>query len=537
MEKKWMLALTFSAGLLLTQCKTEPAPAPVAAQTFYETELFRDVQLSRIFADSKTFVDMERDRPFAELEQLYLEEREAPDFDLESFVTEHFKPLPAYHADFKTDPSRSMFDHIGAMWDVLRRDPLPATVGGSGLPLAQPYIVPGGRFREIYYWDSYFTMLGLVADGHNDLAESMLANFGHLIDSVGFIPNGTRDYYLTRSQPPFFSLMVDLLSGQDPTVLQRYFPQLEKEYAYWMEGAGELDPWQAAKRVVRLQGDTLMNRYWDSGRTPRPESYREDVELASTLPTEAAKEELYANLRAAAASGWDFSSRWYAQEGAFATTQTTELLPVDLNSLLYFMESLLADGYRSQGQTTKAGLMAERAARRQAVINSTLWDQEAGFYVDYDFHDRKASHELTLAGVFPLYFGLASPEQASAVRRRLMDDFLSPGGLVTTLKASGQQWDAPNGWAPLQWMAVGGLLRYGYTPEARQIMSRWVSLNQKVYRDTGKMLEKYNVRDTTLLSGGGEYPTQDGFGWSNGVAVGFGELLRSPEDAPRLPEK
>ena len=535
MKKKIALALVCPAVVLFMQCKTEPAPEAVAG-TFYETELFRDVQLARMFPDSKTFVDMERDLPFQELEKRYLEQRQVPGFNLEDFVADHFVPLPAYHADFKSDPSRTMFDHISVMWDVLKREPLPASAGASSFPLAQEYIVPGGRFREIYYWDSYFTMLGLVADGQTDLAENMLANFGHLIDSIGFIPNGTRDYYLTRSQPPFFSLMVDLLAGQDPTVLDRYFPQLEKEYAYWMDGAGELDSWQAAGRAVRLDGDTLMNRYWDSGRTPRPESYREDLELASSLPTEAAKEALYANLRAAAASGWDFSSRWYAEEGSFATTQTTELLPVDLNALLFFMENLLSEGYRTRGQAAKADQMAERASRRQAVINNLLWDPVAGFYVDYDFKDRLAGREITLAGVFPLYFGMASPSQASAVRQRLMDDFLSPGGLVTTLKASGQQWDAPNGWAPLQWMAVGGLLRYGYTQEARQIMSRWVSLNQKVYRDTGKMLEKYNVRDTTLLSGGGEYPTQDGFGWSNGVAVGFRELLRSPEDAPMLPE-
>ena len=531
MKRNILLSLTLPAALLLLQCRTEPA-RPADAATFYDTELFRDVQLSGMFADSKSFVDMERDRPYAELEQLYREQREAPGFDLEAFVSEHFAPLPAYNADFETDPSRNMFDHISAMWEVLKREPQPASARASGIPLSQEYIVPGGRFREIYYWDSYFTMLGLVADGRADLAENMLANFGHLIDSLGFIPNGTRDYYLTRSQPPFFSLMVELLAGQDPTVFERYFPQLEREYAYWMDGAGELDPWQAAQRVVRLDGDTLMNRYWDSGSSPRPESYREDVELASGLSTEAEKEALYANLRAAAASGWDFSSRWYAAEGAFATTQTTELLPVDLNALLFFMENLLSEGYRDQGQEGKADAMAERAARRQAVINGMLWDPEAGYYVDYDFRDRIASDEITLAGVFPLYFGMASPGQASAVRQRLMDDFLSPGGLVTTLKASGQQWDAPNGWAPLQWMAVGGLLRYGYTQEAREIMSRWVHLNQKVYRDTGKMLEKYNVRDTTLLSGGGEYPTQDGFGWSNGVALGFRELLRSPEDAP-----
>jgi len=535
MNRAFWNTLVVTTAFLCFQCRTEPAPEAAPA-TFYDTELFREVQLSGMFADSKTFVDMERDRPFAELEQLYLEQREGPDFDLNVFVEEHFRPLPALQADFATDTTRTIFDHISSMWDVLKREPQTAVSGASNIPLSHEYIVPGGRFREIYYWDSYFTMLGLVADGRTDLVESMLENFAQLIDSIGFIPNGTRDYYLTRSQPPFFSLMVDLLASQDAAALDRFFPQLEKEYAYWMDGSAGLEPWQAANRVVRLDGDTLMNRYWDSGRSPRPESYREDVELAAELPTEAAREALYANLRAAAASGWDFSSRWYAEEGAFASTQTTELLPVDLNSLLYFMENMLAEGYRARGQEGKADDMARRASGRQAVINGLLWDAEAGFYVDYDFHDRMPTAQITLAGVFPLYFGMASPGQASAVRRRLMEDFLSPGGLVTTLKASGQQWDAPNGWAPLQWMAVGGLLRYGYTEDAREIMTRWIALNRKVYRDTGKMLEKYDVQDTTLLSGGGEYPTQDGFGWSNGVALGFRELLRSPEDAPKVIE-
>ena len=146
--------------------------------------------------------------------------------------------------------------------------------------------------------------------------------------------------------------------------------------------------------------------------------------------------------------------------------------------------------------------------------------------MDYDFVDDQLSDELTLAGVYPLYFGLADPEQAEAVKDRIMSDFLAAGGLLTTLKDSGQQWDAPNGWAPLQWMAVIGLQRYGYEAEAMSIADRWLNLNEKVYRDTGKMMEKYNVQDTTLLSGGGEYPTQDGFGWTNGVALGFRELLK-----------
>ena len=159
-----------------------------------------------------------------------------------------------------------------------------------------------------------------------------------------------------------------------------------------------------------------------------------------------------------------------------------------------------------------------------------LWDPEAGFYKDFNFVSNSRCGEITLAGVYPLYFGLASRGQARQVRDLLMQDFLKDGGLVTSLRITGQQWDAPNGWAPLQWMAVRGLLNYGYREEAKEIMQRWLAINQKVFREEGKMMEKYNVVDTTLISGGGEYPTQDGFGWTNGVALGFRDLLKELEE-------
>lgn len=522
-----MLLLAVLA-LLSWQCRKE-APTSVRATSFYETELFRAIQMQRYYPDSKTFVDMERDTSWQVLAARYLLERKRPGFDLRKFLRTHFEEAPAAGEAFQTDTTRSMAGHINAMWEVLRRGPDPDAGYSSRIPLPHPYVVPGGRFREIYYWDSYFTMIGLVRDGERELAADMLANFAHLIDSLGFIPNGTRDYYLSRSQPPFFSLMVSLLSEADPSVRDRYLDQVAKEYAYWMHGTDSLNPGEARYRVVRLQGDTLANRYWDSGRSPRPESYAEDVHLAESRNTPEAKAELYANLRAAAASGWDFSSRWYEEEGLFASTQTIELLPVDLNALLYGMEVFLAEGYASKGDEATALQMRERSERRAAMIRDRMWDPEAGFFVDYDFADGERSDELTLAGVFPLYFGLADTRQAEAVRDRLMDDFLAAGGLLTTLKDSGQQWDAPNGWAPLQWMAVVGLGNYGYQQEARTIARRWLRLNEKVYADTGKMMEKYNVQDTTLLSGGGEYPTQDGFGWTNGVAIGFRAFLEAEQ--------
>jgi alpha,alpha-trehalase len=315
----------------------------------------------------------------------------------------------------------------------------------------------------------------------------MVANFAHLIDSLGFIPNGTRDYYLTRSQPPFFTLMVSLMSEKDSSFQNRYFSQIEKEYGYWMKGMDFIEPGNAANRVVFLGDDRFLNRYWDSGLTPRPESYGEDVELAKDLP-EGQKEALYANLRAAAASGWDFSSRWYAREGEFASTETSNLIPVDLNALMYYMEMQLAEGYSRQGEKASADLMRKRAGARKEFINRFMWDRATGFYKDFNFVSNTRCGELTLAGAYPLYFGIASREQARLVRDRLMEEFLKPGGLVSTLRITGQQWDAPNGWAPLQWMAVGGLLRYGYTEEAREIMQRWLASNQRVYGHEGKMM-------------------------------------------------
>jgi len=520
------LSLLVTAVIFL-QCR-KSVEVTDSADTFYETQLFKDVQLAHLFEDSKTFVDLERDADFRTLANRYLTERERPGFDLMDFVGEHFRDPAREQVVFTSDMNRDMYSHIGVMWDVLGRGPDTLNPNTSRIPLPHPYIVPGGRFKEIYYWDSYFTMIGLVSDNRMDIARDMLANFAHLIDSLGFIPNGTRDYYLTRSQPPFFSQMVALLSQKEPALKDKYFEQIQKEYAYWMQGSDDLEKGSVDHRVVGMGADSFMNRYWDSARTPRPESYGEDVKLAENLP-ETESHELYAQLRAAAASGWDFSSRWYAREGEFASTKTADLIPVDLNSLIYSMEIQLAEGHRSRGDFEAGKAFEDRAERRKDLINKMMWDPQVKFYKDFNFVSNSRCGEMTLAGVYPLYFGIATESQAAGVVEHLITDFLKPGGLVCTLRVTGQQWDAPNGWAPLQWMAVKGLLNYGYIDEAREIMERWLALNERVYREEGKLMEKYNVVDTTLSSGGGEYPTQDGFGWTNGVALGFRDLLEEME--------
>lgn len=487
-------------------------------QDFYESQLFKDVQLKAIFPDSKTFVDCLPKRPLTEIQEIYLSEKSNAGFDLKSFVAEHFDLPPTPASGFQSDTSKTIVEHINSLWPVLTREPDDYNPNSSLIPLPHPYIVPGGRFSEIYYWDSYFTILGLNAAGRTDMIKNMVDNFAFLIDSIGFIPNGNRNYYLSRSQPPYFSLMVRVLESADKEVLTKYLPTLLKEYSFWMNGEERIkNNGDAFEHVVRVSDGTVLNRYWDKDPRPRPESYKEDVHLQKSSGRNA--EDLYRNLRAACESGWDFSSRWFVPGKGLESIRTTELLPVDLNCLLYHHETMIARAYRQLGDEENRIKFTNRADSRRRAILTFFWDPEQQYFFDYHFPSQERSKVLTLAGAFPLYFNLVQPEIASALARKLGSDFLMPGGLRTTVNESGEQWDAPNGWAPLQWIAYKGLKNYQIDGVADEIKHHWLDLNMRVYEATGKMVEKYNVHDISLLAGGGEYPLQDGFGWSNGIVL------------------
>ncbi|HEX3072644.1 MAG TPA: trehalase family glycosidase, partial [Ignavibacteriales bacterium] len=249
---------------------------------------------------------------------------------------------------------------------------------------------------------------------------------------------------------------------------------------------------------------------------PREESYKEDYNLSLKLP-DSLRPKFYKDLRSAAESGWDFSSRWFADGKSLSTIQTTDILPIDLNCLLYFLEDRLSFFYKQSGNEDQSNVYARRAEQRKALINKIFWNEDAGYYFDYNWKTGKHTGIYSAAAIYPLYFGIASPEQARKVRDKLQKDFLKAGGIVTTLFETRQQWDAPNGWPPLQWMAIKGLREYGFNDLADEIKTRWLKLNEGVYGRTNKMFEKYNVEDVSLFAGGGEYPNQDGFGWTNGV--------------------
>jgi alpha,alpha-trehalase len=482
-------------------------------------QLFEDVQMQGVFPDGKTFVDaVPRDAP-AIVMQRYAAERGTPGFDLAAFVQRNFSVQRPKETAYRSTPGEDVCTHIDNLWRVLERKPDDAGAAYSSLlPLPRPYVVPGGRFNEIYYWDSYFTTLGLDESGQHDLALSMVDNFASLIDRYGHIPNGNRTYYLSRSQPPFFASMVELIAAdsRDPaSVYVTFLPALSKEYAFWMEGADTLEPGNAHRRVVRLKDGTLLNRYWDDRDSPREESYREDVATARASNRPAT--EVYRDLRAGAETGWDFSSRWLADGKTLATIRTTALVPVDLNSLLFHLETTLAKAYAFSHDADKAAELSAHAALRKAAILRYLWDPASGVYTDYLWREGMPSGKVTAATLYPLFFGLATKSHADRVATVVQAQLLKAGGLVTTTVESDEQWDAPNGWAPLQWIAVKGLADYGESDLSRTIASRWMNNVVAAYRRTGKLMEKYNVVDPSQAGGGGEYPGQDGFGWTNGV--------------------
>ncbi|MHA6248480.1 alpha,alpha-trehalase TreF [Pontibacter sp. CAU 1760] len=479
--------------------------------------LFHDVQMNHVFPDSITFADCYPKRSPEEILSLYEIEKHRQDFKLYDFVSAYFHIPAPIKTDYKSNQHLPATEHINLLWPLLTRGSEPNC---SLLPVPKAYIVPGGRFRGLYYWDSYFTMLGLQVAGKHELIREMVHNFAYLVDVYGHIPNANRSYYLTRSQPPFFALMVRLLADIDgPEVFATYLPHMQKEYNYWMDGHFRLSDRETSfRRVAILPDGSILNRYWDDLPAPRPESYHEDVEMAHyAAPFGVEPGTLYRHIRAACESGWDFTCRWFRDVDRMETIHTTDIIPVDLNCLLYELELTLSEAYNHSSFSDPSTYFLQKAEARKKAMLKYFWDEEKQFFMDYNLALNKSTAVMSLAGIFPLFSKLATDQQAQHVHGHIANSFLQKGGVVSTLHKSGQQWDFPNGWAPMQYMTYAGLRNYNFADTAGELKERWLALNDKVFRETGKMMEKYNVVDLDLPAGGGEYPNQDGFGWTNGI--------------------
>ncbi|KAK4844923.1 hypothetical protein QYF36_026087 [Acer negundo] len=439
------------------------------------------------------------------------------------------------------------------------------------LPLPEPVVIPGSRFREVYYWDSYWIIRGLLASKMHETAKSIVINLISLVETYGYVLNGARAYYTNRSEPPLLSAMVHAIYNRtgDMELVKKALPALLKEYQFWNSGI---------HKVTIEDGEAnnhILSRYYAKWNKPRPESSTIDRAHASKFSSDSEKEQLYRKVASTAESGWDFSTRWMRNISDFTTLSTTSILPVDLNVFLLGMELDIAFLAKVVGDnaTSKSFLVAS-TARKQA-INTVFWNEEKGQWLDYwinngttceESHTWQAwnqNHNVYASNYAPLWIDLFNSDISlvEKVRQSLQSSGLvCAAGVSTSTINSGEQWlvkvqvtlacfvistvhnrfsrirttrDFPNGWAPLQHMIVEGLVRSG-SQEARSmaqdIAVRWIRTNYVAYKETGAMHEKYNVEKCGASGGGGEYKSQTGFGWSNGVVLAFLEEFGWPKD-------
>ena len=405
------------------------------------------------------------------------------------------------------------------------------------LYLPHPYVVPGGRFNEMYGWDSYFIQLGLLRDGEVNLAKCMVEQLLYEIEHYGTILNANRTYMLSRSQPPTLTPMVLALfqHTHDIEWLQRVLPTIERYYYYWtvpphLNQATGLSRYFAlgdgpAPEVVASEIDEEGKTHYDRVR----QYYRHfpvdayDVNLYYDREQDVLTDLFYKGDRSMRESGFDISNRF----GPFSV-DVIHYAPVCLNVLLYKMEQDIAQIYTLLGHADMAEQWHHRASDRHQRIDQFLWHEADGLYYDYNFQTSAQSRYEFATTFYPLWAGIASESQAAAVARSL-DKFEAAGGLLTSTHVSGNQWDAPFGWAPLNLIAVQGLLNYGYEQDAKRIAKKFVAMVSKEFEKTGTIVEKYdvyrcsaNVSDEILF---GYSSNEIGFGWTNATVLEFLHLL------------
>lgn len=486
--------------------------------------LFIAVQTEHVFVDSKTFVDCVPKENPTQILETYLKEKELKNFSLKEFINLHFT-IPSTPIAGEIDENKDLVLHLKKHWKSLVRESKSNDNYTSLISLPYPFVVPGGRFRELFYWDSYFTIIGLLESDEDALALGMIWDFAFLVNTYGHIPNGNRTYFLTRSQPPFFAEMLKAYAQKHGiNSIMEFLPALEKEYNYWTADAKKVSANKITfGKSVWING-AILNRYTGTLTTPRAEAYDKEYKWSLAIAPEL-RPVFHQNLRAACESGWDFSSRWFADGKNKTTVQCENFAPICLNSLLYNCEKQLATMYKHQSNLAKAKAYETLANARKKAILNYCWSAEDKAFNDYNFIAKSHNPVLSLATVYPLFFGIATQQQANIIAQTIEQKFLKKGGVVTTLNTTGEQWDAPNGWAPLQYLTVMGLSRYGHAKLAKTIAERWLALNEKEYQAEHKMMEKYNVMDTDLPGGGGNYNNQDGFGWTNGVDLALYKWL------------
>jgi len=534
-------------------------PASKRTYTLYDIyctgPLLHAVQMMNVTSkrDDKEFVD----RPMkADPDHIMAAFHALPDPTsvevLTEFLDTYFDPagsdlLPVTPSDFHDRPPR-LYNSISnetlrewaielnAFWKVLGRQPQhifqdqQPNRRSSLLPTKHLLVVPGGRFRESYYWDTYWIVHGLLASDMYQTAKGVVQNLLDFVDLYGYVPNGGRVYFLTRSQPPLLSEMVRILhehAPDDSEFLKSATQTLDKEYQFWMQDG------KHAVSVYKNGQVHTLNRYISNATEPRPESYRKDVQTGRKAAAAAVgahirynRSMLFEQIIAACESGWDFSSRWLKDQISMETVMTSNIIPVDLNTFMHRMEKNMIHFHKLLENTDKVTMYKQAADDRTKAIEHILWDPSSYMWRDYWIDTEEFSSLLSSSNFFPLWSESLLDGSNTTLLENVQKSFVNSGliqkgGILTTTDETGQQWDDPNAWPPIQDILIEGLLKYETTRAlGERLIQVWIYTGYTAYKLRGHMYEKYNaLNDTGKAGGGGEYSIQVGFGWTNGVVL------------------
>lgn len=516
-------------------------------QIYCEGPLLKAVQESRMFNDSKHFVDMPLVydpavtlRDFQQIADKIPENEELlinfvnshfnpPGQDLEECFPEDWKEVLPKIANIHDERYRFWAEKLHMMWkDLCRQAKVDVYENPelySLLYVPNRFIVPGGRFREFYYWDSYWIIKGLLYSEMFETARGMIKNFVYMVEHYGFVPNGGRVYYLLRSQPPMLTSMVYEFykATGDAAFVRQMLPALVNEYKFW-----------TSRRSTQYRESATLFQYKVDMKNPRPESYREDMELVQHLTSSTDKERVWSNIASAAETGWDFSSRWFAHEGVsanrIASVRTWSIVPVDLNAFMCMNSWMLAELFKIKGDQTKSLLYEARYLQAKMLMKQMHWNETDGVWYDYDLEQHRHVDAYYISNALPL-FAHCYDDQNETVPLRVYEymkaigAFNSTKGIPTSFIQSDQQWDSVNSWPPMVHMIIEG---FRTSPSAflrdfaEQLASQWLRTNFQAFQATDAMYEKYDCTGTA--GSGGEYEVQTGFGWTNGVVL---DLLKS----------
>lgn len=529
-------------------------PPSCERPVYCNSSLLHHVQMARIFNDSKTFVDLPlrndeittlsafqallnntNDKPTKEELRAFVEENfdEESVGELEKWTPPDYQEHPEFLDRIRDANLREFAKDINKIWPTLGRKVRPEVDEKpdqfSLVPVPNGFIIPGGRFKELYYWDAYWIIEGLIISGMRDTARGMIENLIALLKKFGKIPNGSRWYYQERSQPPLLTAMIKLYyeKTKDKAFLAKHIDSVDKEMNYWLDT-------QSIKFSKDNKEYTLL-RYYAPSAGPRPESYYEDYEDAQMMDTNENHEQFYTDIKSAAESGWDFSSRWFISpqgdnNGTLTDIRTRDIIPVDLNAI--FAEALAntAKFYCILKSPLKAAFWGLKAEQWKINIEKVLWNEEDGIWYDYDMQNEKHRRYFYPSNVSPLWREVVqihslmdhAPKVLNYLKKSQGLDF--PGGIPVSLVRSGQQWDFPNVWPPEVSIVIKGL-ENTKTREGKELAFElaqdWVRICYKSFNESKQMFEKYDAENPGQFGGGGEYNVQAGFGWSNGVVLEF----------------